>query len=445
MTSKHALTSEPILPTIWRLGLPNMVAMVATAGVSIAETTYVGQLGTLELAGMALVFPMIMLQQMLSAGSMGGGISAAISRATGAGDRDKANALVLHATVISLVLGLLFSAMFLVWGRPIFRLIGGDGVALHHALAYANIAFLGAASIWLTNAFASAIRGSGNMKTPSMTLILVAVGQVFWGGALGLGWGPFPRLGMAGVAAGQVLAFSVGAIYLFMYLRSDQSRVRLHFTHAFKKAYFHDILKVGAVASISSVQTVLTILVLTKIVAGFGPEALAGYGIGTRLEFLLIPITFAIGVACVPMVGMALGAGMVTRARQVAWTGAGLSAVLVGVIGLAVAVFPDVWSTLFTSHPAVLEHARNYFFWAGPCYAFFGFGLCLYFASQGAGKLLGPVLAGTARLALVALGGMALMVQGAPVNNMFALIGVAMLLYGVLTGVSVYCVSWKDQ
>lgn len=72
MTSKHALTSEPILPTIWRLGLPNMVAMVATAGVSIAETTYVGQLGTLELAGMALVFPMIMLQQMLSAGSMGG-------------------------------------------------------------------------------------------------------------------------------------------------------------------------------------------------------------------------------------------------------------------------------------------------------------------------------------------------------------------------------------
>ncbi len=424
MTSKHALTSEPILPTIWRLGLPNMVAMVATAGVSIAETTYVGQLGTLELAGMALVFPMIMLQQMLSAGSMGGGISAAISRATGAGDRDKANALVLHATVISLVLGLLFSALFLVWGRPIFRLIGGDGVALHHALAYANIAFLGAASIWLTNAFASAIRGSGNMKTPSKTLILVAVGQVFWGGALGLGWGPFPRLGMAGVAAGQVLAFSVGAIYLFMYLRSDQSRVRLHFTHAFKKAYFHDILKVGAVASISSVQTVLTILALTKIVAGFGPEALAGYGIGTRLEFLLIPITFAIGVA---------------------WTGAGLSEVLVGVIGLAVAVFPDVWSTLFTSHPAVLEHARNYFFWAGPCYAFFGFGLCLYFASQGAGKLLGPVLAGTARLALVALGGMALMVQGAPVNNMFALIGVAMLLYGVLTGVSVYCVSWKDQ
>jgi Na+-driven multidrug efflux pump len=322
-------------------------------------------------------------------------------------------------------------------------LIGGNGVALDHAMAYANMAFLGATSIWMTNAFASAIRGSGNMKTPSLTLILVAVGQVLLGGALGLGWGPFPRLGMAGVAAGQVLAFSVGAVYLYLYLRSDKSRVRLIFSPVFKRGLFQDILKVGAIASVSSLQTVLTILVLTKIVAGFGPEALAGYGIGTRLEFLLIPITFAIGVACVPMVGMALGAGKVARARQVAWTGAGLSAVLVGVIGLGVAVFPDVWSTLFTSNQAVLANARVYFLWAGPCYAFFGFGLCLYFASQGAGKLLGPVLAGTARLALVALGGLALVSQGAPVGDMFALIGLAMLVYGALTGLAVYLVRWK--
>jgi len=443
MTTRNALTSDPILPTIWRLSLPNMVAMVATAGVSIAETTYIGQLGTLELAGIALVFPMIMLQQMLSAGSMGGGISAAISRALGAGDNAKANALVLHATVISLVLGLLFSALFLIWGRPIFRLIGGNGVALDHAMAYANMAFLGATSIWLTNAFASAIRGSGNMKTPSLILILVAVGQVLLGGALGLGWGPFPRLGMAGVAAGQVLAFSVGAVYLYLYLRSDKSRVRLIFSPVFKQGLFNDILKVGAISSVSSLQTVLTILVLTKIVAGFGPEALAGYGIGTRLEFLLIPITFAIGVACVPMVGMALGAGKVARSRQVAWTGAGLSAVLVGVIGAGVAVFPDAWSTLFTSNQAVLANARIYFLWAGPFYAFFGFGLCLYFASQGAGKLLGPVLAGTTRLALVALGGLALVSQGAPVSDMFALIGLAMLVYGVFTGLAVYLVRWE--
>jgi putative MATE family efflux protein len=445
MTAQNPLLNGPIFPTIWRLSLPNMLAMVATALVSIAETAYIGQLGIIPLAGMALVFPMIMLQQMLSAGSMGGGISSAISRAIGAGDTDKANALVWHATVISLVLGLLFSALFLIWGREIFAFVGGTDLALEQAVLYSNVAFTGALSIWLTNAFASAIRGSGNMKTPSVTLMWVAAGQVILGGVLGLGLGPIPRLGIGGVAAGQVVAFSLGAFFLYRYLRSDQSRVRLKFSGALNRHYFNDILKVGVVASISSLQTVLTILILTKIVSGFGAEALAGYGIGTRLEFLLIPITFAIGVACVPMVGMALGAGQVTRARQVAWTGAGLSAVIVGVIGAAVTLFPSVWSGLFTSHSDVLANANLYLSWAGPCYGFFGFGLCLYFASQGAGKLLGPVLAGTLRLALVTVGGLMLVAQGAPVQDMFALIGLAMVVYGVGTGLAVYWVSWQDS
>ena len=444
MTAHHPLTSAPIFPTIWRLSVPNMFAMVATALVSIAETSYVGKLGLTPLAGMALVFPLIMLQQMLSAGSMGGGISSAISRAIGSGNTAKANALVWHAVIISLVLGLFLSVVILLWGRPIFELIGGKDDALEQALIYANVAFLGSLSIWLTNAFASVIRGSGDMKTPSVTLLLVAVAQVVLGGVLGLGLGPIPSFGMAGVALGQVLAFTWGAVYLFLYLRSDKSRVRLSFTAMVHRSYFGEILKVGGIASISSLQTVLTILILTRIVAGFGPEALAGYGIGTRLEFLLIPITFAIGVACVPMVGMAMGAGMVQRARQVAWTGAGLSAAIVGLIGAVVAFFPDQWSRMFTSNAHVIDYAQSYFMWVGPSYAFFAFGLCLYFASQGAGKLVGPVLAGTLRLVMVAVGGVILVRQGADAASMFALISVAMLCYGLVTALFMYLGRWGD-
>lgn len=444
MADRHSLTTAPILATIWRLSVPNMVAMVATALVSVAETVYVGQLGMAPLAGMALVFPLIMLQQMLSAGSMGGGISSAISRAIGAGQQGKADALVLHAVIISVAMGLFFSGFILLWGRPLFGLIGGRAEALEQAMAYAGVAFAGALSIWLTNAFASALRGSGDMKTPSITFLLVALGQVLLGGLLGLGWGPVPRLGMAGIALGQVLAFCLGAAYLYRHLRSGRARVRLVYTAHLHREYFRDILKVGAVASISSLQTVLTILIVTRIVAGFGTEALAGYGIGTRLEFLLIPITFAIGVACLPMVGMALGGGHVKRARRVAWTGAGLSAAIIGAIGLMIAFVPDAWSRLFTDHPQVIEHARSYFRWVGPSYAFFAFGLCLYFAAQGAGKLLGPVLAGTLRLLLVAIGGWLLVHYGAPVWAMFALISAAMLLYGVVTALAVYYVSWGD-
>jgi len=442
MNGLAVLTTAPILPTVWRLSLPNLVAMVATALVSVAETTYVGQLGTAALAGMALVFPMVMLQQMLSSGAMGGGISSAISRALGAGDEVRANDLVLHAVLISLGLGLCFTLLIGLAGAALFTLFGGQGEALQACLEYAHVAFAGSACLWLTNSFASALRGAGNMKTPSTVLLLVAVAQMVLGGVLGLGWGPIPRGGMGGVALGQVLAFALGGLYLAWYLMTGQGRLRLNLRTTLRRDHFQDILRVGAIASISSLQTVLTIVIVTRMVASFGTEALAGYGIGMRLEFLMIPITFAIGVACVPMVGMAIGSGLVQRARQVAWTGAVLSAVMVGSLGLLVSLFPDQWSRLFTDHPEVIAHARSYFRWVAPAYPLFALGLCLYFASQGAGKLLGPVLAGTLRLVLVMVGGWWLLQEQAPVWSMYALISVAMVVYGLSTALFVRFTPW---
>jgi Na+-driven multidrug efflux pump len=247
---------------------------------------------------------------------------------------------------------------------------------------------------------------------------------------------------MAGVAMGQLVAFTGGALYLGLYLQSPASRVRLVFKGPLRWADFHDILKVGAVSSISSIQTVVTILILTRLVSQFGTEALAGYGIGTRLEFLLIPITFAIGVACVPMVGVAMGAGMVQRARRVAWTGSGMAALMIGAVGAIVSFYPNAWSQMFTDSLAVQSFAQSYFEWVGPWYALFGFGLCLYFASQGSGKVLGPVLAGTIRLVMVAAGGLWMVRTGASAAEMFALVGVAMGVYGVATGLAMYWTSW---
>jgi Na+-driven multidrug efflux pump len=104
---------------------------------------------------------------------------------------------------------------------------------------------------------------------------------------------------------------------------------------------------------------VLAILIFTGLLAQLGTEALAGYGIGQRLEFLLIPIAFGIGVAAVPMVGMAMGAGQVARARRVAWVAAGVSAFNLGLIGAVVTLAPDVWSRLFSQDEAVLAYAGN--------------------------------------------------------------------------------------
>jgi putative MATE family efflux protein len=439
----NSLLTAPILPTLLKLAIPNTIAMFGTALVAVAETSYIGRLGTEPLAGIALVFPFVMLTQMMSAGAMGGGVSSAISRALGAGNRDRAAVLALHAAIIGTCGGLFFTVMMLTLGREFYSLLGGRGGVLEQSMHYSQVLFSGAISIWLVNTLASVVRGTGDMRIPSVTLIAVAIIQITVGGALGLGLFGLPKFGMQGVAAGQLTAFTLGAIFLAWYLVSGRSRLKLNFAaFTFQRAMFFDILKVGAVSCLSPLQTVLTILIFTKILANFGTETLAGYGMGSRLEFLLVPIAFAIGVASVPMVGMAMGAGLVSRARKVAWTAAAVSGLSVGLIGLLVAIKPALWVSLFTSDPGVTAAAYSYFAWAGPAFGFFGMGVCLYFASQGAAKVGGPVLAGTARLLLVGLGGWWLMSINAPAWMLFAMVGLAMVVFGLGTALAIRLTPW---
>jgi putative MATE family efflux protein len=439
----NSLLTSPILPTLLKLALPNSIAMFGTALVAVAETSYIGRLGVEPLAGIALVFPFIMLTQMMSAGAMGGGVSSAISRSLGAGNRERAATLALHAAIIGTCGGLFFTVMMLLFGRQFFALLGGRGGVLEQAHQYSQVLFSGAVSIWLVNTLASVLRGTGDMKLPSAALIAVAVVQMLVGGTLGLGLAGLPQLGMRGVAAGQLTAFTLGALFFGWYLVSGRSRLKLNFSSfRFQRDMFLDILKVGAISCLSPLQTVLAIVIFTKILASFGTETLAGYGMGSRLEFLLVPIAFAFGVASVPMVGMAMGAGLVTRARQVAWTAAAAAGLTVGLIGLVVAIKPALWVSLFTSDPGVTAAAYSYFAWAGPAFGFFGTGVCLYFASQGAAKVGGPVLAGTVRLLLVGLGGWWLVSIDAPAWTLFALVGAAMVVFGLSTVLSVWLTRW---
>jgi len=439
----NSLLTSPILPTLLKLALPNVVAMFGSTLVAVAETSYIGRLGVEPLAAIALVFPFVILTQMMSAGAMGGGVSSAISRALGAGDRARAATLALHAVIIGLLGGLFFTVIMLLFGWHFFVLLGGRGGVLEQALQYSHVLFSGAISIWLVNTLASVLRGTGDMKLPSATLIGTALVQIVAGGALGLGLAGLPQLGMRGIAAGQLIAFSLGAIFLAWVLVSGRSRLTLDFrAFAFQRAMFVDILKVGAISCLAPLQTVLTILIFTKILAGFGTAALAGYGMGSRFEILMTPVALAFGVASVPMVGMAVGAGLVARARKVAWTAGAATGLIVGLVGLIVAIRPALWVSLFTEDPGVTAAAYSYFAWAGPSFGFLGMGTCLYLASQGAAKVGGPVLAGTARLLLVALGGWWLVSIEAQAWTLFALVSAAMVLFGLGVAASVRLARW---
>ncbi|MBN8509468.1 MAG: MATE family efflux transporter, partial [Burkholderiales bacterium] len=432
-----------ILRTLARLAAPNVLATSTMVLVGLAETWTVGRLGVVPLAALGLVFPFAMLTGMLSAGAMGGGVSSAVARALGAGDTGRAQAVALHALVIGATGGALYSLLLLALAAPLFALLGARGEVLREALGYSTVLFAGAIAVWLFNTLASILRGTGNMRVPSAALIGAGLLQIALGIVLGLGLGGAPRLGMPGVALALIVAQSLGATLLLQHLRRGGGRLRLRVRGVpLQRALFADILRVGAVACLSPLQSVTTMVLMAGFVAQLGVLPLAGYAIGQRLEFLMSTVAFGIGLACVPMVGMAIGAGQVARARRVAWTaGASTAAVLSGV-GLVVALQPDLWATIFTADERVLAHTRSFLHWAGPAFGFFGFGLTLYFAAQGAGRMTGPVIAATLRLLLVAAGGSWLVAHDAAPWQLFALGAASMVVYGTSCGIALRLDRW---
>ena len=436
------LLQGPIVPTLFRMAWPNVLIMFAQAATGLIETYWVGYLGTDALAGMALVFPGVMLMQMFSAGAMGGGISSAIARALGAGKREQADALVLHALVINLAIGAAFSATVLLFGRPLYRLLGGEGASLEAALIYSNIVFGGIVLLWLMNALASVIRGTGNMLVPALVICAGAIALVPLSPLLIFGFGPIPAMGIAGGGTALVLYNLFGALVLGWYVLSGRNVARfslapLRWQHA------REILRVGAVAGVSTVQTNVTVAATTALVAlAAGPAAVAGFGTAARLEYLLVPLVFGIGGPLVAMVGTNVGAGNRERALRVAWTGAALAFVLCEAIGVAAALFPAAWLGLFGDDPEMIAAGSAYLRAVGPFYGCFGFGLALYFASQGAGKLVWPLLAGFARMA-VAIGGgwFALKLTGS-LGATFLAVGFALFVYGAGVALAIRLGAW---
>jgi putative MATE family efflux protein len=444
--ARNYLVEGPILRTLLRLAWPNVIALSAGVCVVIAETSYIGRLGVESLAAMALVFPFVILTMTMSGGAMGGGVSSAIARALGAGDVARASMLASHAILIGLTFGLTFTLVMLLFGPMLLQLLGGRGNVLAQAVGYIKIFFGGVVIAWLMNTLAGILRGTGNMKLPSLMVLGSALCQILLGGTLGLGLGPVPQFGMRGVAAGSLIAYSISLSVMAWYILSGRARVNFTIKGLrIRRAMFFDILKVGAVSCFSPLQSVLTVTIFTRMLAGFGTEVLAGYGIGARLEFMLTSIAFAVGIASVPMVGMAIGAGKVARARRIAWIAGVVSFVSVGAIATIIAIFPDLWVNIFTDDAGVRAASRQYLHTVAPMYAFIGLSIAMYFSSQGAAKMLGPVLAQTARLVFVAIGGWWLLAHGATAAQFFALAAASMVVLGTLSALSVVLTRWGPK
>lgn len=432
----------PIVPIMLAMAWPNVLVMLAQASTGLIETWFVSHLGLDALTGMALVFPGFMMMQMLSGGAMGGGISSAIARALGGGRKADADALVWHAVIINLVLGITFSALVLSFGRSLYTALGGSGGSLESALLYSNVVFAATPVVWLMNGLASVIRGTGNMAVPALAVCFGVVLLIPLSPALIFGLGPFPAMGVAGAGLAVLLTTAATTTALAVYIAGGWCLVRLGSFRP-RLAMFADILRVGAVASVSTLQTSLTIAMLTALVGtAAGADAVAGYGTGARLEFLLVPLVFGLGAPLVTLVGTNIGAGQRDRALRVALTGGAVAFALCETVGVAAAIWPEAWLGLFGHDPRMLATGVTYLHFAGPAYGFFGLGLSLYFASQGAGRLAWPLFAGFLRMAIAVGGGWAAWFATHDLRAVFAVLGVALTVYGGVLVAAVKAGVW---
>jgi putative MATE family efflux protein len=434
----------PLLPTLLRLATPNVVGLFAMTVVIGYDGFIIGRLGADALAGVALVFPLSMLMMQMSGGGIGGAVTAAVARALGAGRVEEAGRLAQQSLFIACVLAAASTATLLGFGRSIFAAMGGRGAALESALTYSDVLFSGAIVIWATNVLGAVVRGAGNMGLPALLLVVTAVIHLVLCPLLVFGWGPIPGLGVAGAAASLLVANGAAAAALGMHLLRpgaaaplNGSRWRLH------GALLRDILRVGVPASMSPIVSNGSIAVATAFVGGYGTAALAGYGVAARLEYILVPIAFGFGTALTAIVATNMGAGNLARAHRAAWLGAGVVAAVTGSIGVTAAVAPMLWMNLFTQDTAVRAFGASYLQIVGAFYGLYGFGLALFFASQGAGRMFWPLAGSVARLAIVALGGwLCLHVLQTPASGFFGVVAISLAVYGLTIAAAIKLGSW---
>ena len=312
----------------------------------------------------------------------------------------------LHALVLGAVLALLFTLLAWTVAPSLYRLLGGDGAALDHALTYSHVLFTGSIAIWANFFLSALLRGGGDAATPGRYMLISSLAQVPLSYVLALGIGDWPGLGMAGPAISALLTSAVSALLQARALWGG----KLGFVPALSGValqgrLFWDILRVGLIASFSAFTANLTAMLVTGLVGRFGVAALAGYGIGVRLEFMLVPLAFGIGSGLTTMVGVAAGANDWQRAVRAAWIGSLVAGLGIGVFGWIVALVPEGWARLFTNDPEVIAATVSYITRVAPFYCLFGLGMTLSFASQGAGRMTAPFAAGITRLFVATLGG----------------------------------------
>jgi Na+-driven multidrug efflux pump len=400
------ILEAPLLRTIIRLAVPNAAVMVTQVSLGLIELYFLAKLGVDALAGVSQVFPLVSLVGAISQGAIGGGVLSAVARRLGKTERSEADETVWYAIAIAVAMGALTSATILCGGPAYYTAMGARGASLDAAITYSNLVFAFAVLTWLFNLLLAVVRGTGNLVLP---LVIVCGGASVAATAMPIlifGWGPVPAFGLIGGALAMIGYYATGSVCLLLFLFGHRGALRPGpMPPRFRFQRFWEILRIGGMAALVSATTNLTLGAMTGFVASHGTAAVAGYGAGARLEFLLTYLSYGIGGPGTIVIGTNIGAGKRSRALQASWIAVLGAALLCETVGVCGALWPEAWLRLFTTDPNALAVGSQYLRTVGPFFGFFGVGYAMYCAGQGMARMGWPVAGALVRTVIAVAGG----------------------------------------
>ncbi|NET33116.1 MAG: MATE family efflux transporter [Cyanothece sp. SIO1E1] len=358
---KQRLTEGDVGSQLLQLTLPTVWGVLALITFNLADTYFVGQLGTVQLAAMSFTFPVVMTLGNLAWG-LGVGAASVIARAIGEGDHARVQRFTTNSLTLSLVAVILFVSVGLVTIDPLFTALGATAEVLPLIRDYMQIWYFGMIFLVVPLVGNSAIRAAGNTTTPSLIMTLAAGINIVLDPLLILGWGGFPRLELQGAALATVITRAMTLVAALLVLQFKERMLSPKLPDWRETLWcWRDILHVGIPAAATNMINPIAIGVVTSLLATFGAEVVAAFGVASRIESLAMIIPMALAASMSPFVGQNWGAKQYSRVRRALQLSFWFC-LFWGLLSMVILAPAAGWlAAIFDNNPEVVAIAINYF------------------------------------------------------------------------------------
>jgi putative MATE family efflux protein len=402
MVSKPAkLIEGPVGRHLVEMTVPTLFGIFTMMAQTFADAYFIGRVGDRELAALSFAFPILMIVTSVAIG-LGAGTSSVVARAIGAHNHRRARRLATDSLILSFLITATICVIGVATIRPLFRLMGAPEDMIPMIAAYMTILYSGVPFVVVGMVGISSMRATGETRLPGMLMVMAAIANVILDPVLIFGLGPVPRMELNGAATAALISrgsMCIGSLYL-MYHRVDMLSFNRPDPGELRKSWA-DILHVGIPAAGTNVIIPIATGVITAMIARYGPDAVAGFGVASRIESVTLVVFYSMSAIIGPFVGQNMSAGKANRIflalRLCVLFCLGFGIVIAVLLALGSSWLPS----LFSENPDVTKVAKLFLWIAPVSYGTYGMVMIMNASFNGMGKPMPAVMVSVSRMAII--------------------------------------------